>query len=418
VDARGYVGLIAQGRYDDAYELHLEHNPLPGIISRICPHPCERVCRRAEEDEPVTICDLKGFMFDRVSGGRRQKVFTLPKERKKQKVAVVGAGPAGLSVAFWLGKCGYDVVVFEKLPVAGGIVREAIQPSRLPAAVIDQEVEDIRKMCVAIRTNTPIGPDGMSLDEIFAKEFAAIFLGLGAHRKVPVKGAKKTEEPKTAPEPGKAEKNAWLAEQGVKLDEKGNIVADSVTGATSREGVFAGGEVVSGAGVTVTAVGGARRAAQGIDVFLGGALSDYWTDRFPQTETVKSRYDADTPRPPRAKPGQEDAAVKGFTEPEALAQAERCLSCMTEQCIGCNICEVNCPTAAIEIMTSQNGGRHIDSYEIDYGKCQLCKVCVDVCPTRTLTHTPQFEASDYKRSDMVYGKGKMTRQTPMRGDGS
>jgi NADPH-dependent glutamate synthase beta subunit-like oxidoreductase len=413
VDARGYIGLVAQGRYDDAYELHLQQNPLPGIISRICPHPCERMCRRGEEDAPVTICDLKGFMFDHTSAGRRQKIFTLPKERKGKKVAVVGGGPAGLSVAFWLGKCGYDVVVFERLPVAGGIVRAAIAPARLPADIIDQEVEDIRRMCVAIRTNTPIGPGGLSLDDLFAKEFDAVFLGIGAHRKVPVKGKDKTDKP-AEPELSRAEKNAWLIEQGVELDDQGNIVVQDKTRETSRPGVFAGGEAILGPGVTVTTVGCARRAARSIDTFLNGTLSDYWEHNDLQAESIKSRYDTDTPRPPRTKPGEE---APGLTEKQAIAQAERCMSCMTEQCIGCRVCEKYCPPQAIKVVTSQDKSRRtIDAYEVDYGKCQLCATCVDVCPTRTLTHTPEFETGDYGRPEMIYGKDKMLRITALRED--
>lgn len=415
VDARGYIGLVAQGRYDDAYELHLEHNPLPGIVSRICPHPCERACRRGEEDAAVTICDLKGFMFDNTSAGRRQKIFSLPKERKEKKVAVVGAGPAGLSVAFWLGKCGYDVVIFERLPVGGGIVREAIAPARLPADIIDQEVEDIRKMCVAIRTNTPVGPDGLSLDDLFAKDFGAVFLGIGAHRKVPAKGKDKDKAEKAAPEPTRAEKNAWLPEQGVDLDEQGNIAVAPGTNQTSRAGVFAGGEAILGPGVAITTIGCARRAARAIDVFLNGSLSDYWENGFSQMESIKSRYDEDTPRPARAKPGEEPA-TKGFTEKQAIAQAERCLSCMTEQCIGCHICEKYCPPRAIKVTTSQDKTRRIDAYEVDYGKCQLCETCVDVCPTRTLTHTPEFETGDYGRVEMIYGKDKMLRTAVLRED--
>lgn len=415
VNAQGYVGLIAQGRYDDAYELHMENNPLPGMISRVCPHPCERACRRGEEDAPVTICDLKGYMFDNVSAGRRLKVFTLPKARKNKKVAVVGAGPAGLSVAFWLGKCGYDVVIFEKLPTGGGALRAAINPTRLPVEIIDQEVEDIRKMCVAIRTNTPVGPGGLSLDELFAKEFDAIFLAIGAHRKIPVKGVA-DKVAAAAPEPTRAEKNAWLTEQGVHLDDQGNIVVDSGTNLTSQPAVFAGGEAILGPGVAITAIGSARRAAQNIDIFLNNGLSDYWTNGFPKVETIKSRYDAEATRPAKVKPGEAKVPAKGFTEKEAIIQAERCLSCMTEQCIGCRICEMNCPALAMNVTVSQNKTRKINGFEVDYGKCQLCGICSDVCPTRTLTHTPEFATADYGLPEMTYGKEKMLRVAPLRED--
>ena len=544
VDARGYIGLIAQGRYDDAYELHLENNPLPGIISRVCPHPCETACRKGEEDGPVTICYLKRFMSDAASSGRRQRIFAMPKERKGMKVAVVGAGPAGLTAAFYLGKCGYDVTVFERLPVSGGMLRVGIPAYRLPEDIIDGEVDDIRKLGVAIRTNTAVGPGGMSLDDLLAKDFKAVFLGIGAHKPlalkidgenlpgvipgekflsdyrlgkdvklgkrvaivgggntaidcartalrlgatdvriiyrrsrnempalnievedayeegvifeylaaptkitgkakvegieltkmelgppdasgrrspVPIKGSEYIVKMDTViPAISRVPESEWLADQGVELDKRGNIQADKITGATSRTGVYAAGDAATGPSIAIDAIGGARRAARAIDEALNGSASAYWSNGFTKKETVKNRYDSDAGRAHPAKL-EAKSRIKNFaevdkalTEKEAARQAERCLSCMTEECIGCKICEGYCPPKAIKISVSQNADRHIDAYEIDYGKCQLCKTCVDVCPTRTLTHTTEFEAADYDRADMIYGKNKMTRQEPIR----
>lgn len=402
VDARGYIGLIAQGRYDDAYELHLETNPLPDIIGHICPNPCETVCRKAEEDAAVTICLLKRFLSDRVSAGRRKKLFSKPKVGKEKKVAVIGAGPAGLSAAYYLAKCGYEVIIFERLPVGGGVLRADALANKLPARVIDQTISDIKKLGVAIRTNALIGPGGMSLDDIFNDGYDAVFIGIGAHRR---QAAYNDDGDKPV---GRGEKNKWLIKEGVKLDAQGNIGADKETGATSRKAVYAAGEAAVGPTITVNAVGGSRRAAQAIDVFLNGRPSEFWSMTFSKKETIKKRYDPEAPR------AQYDKTEPAFADKIAISQAERCLSCSTEECIGCHMCEKHCPAKAISIATSGGKEYRVDSYEIDYGRCQLCGICVDVCPTRTLKHTQEFEMADYRKADTVYSKDKMLRQVPLR----
>lgn len=404
VDARGYIGLIAEGRFDDAYELHLETNPLPDIVGRICPNPCETVCRKAEEDDAVTICLLKRFIADNVSEGRRKKLFSKPKEQKGKKVAIVGSGPAGLSAAYYLAKCGYEIVIFERQGQAGGIIRADALANKLPAEVIDQGVSDIKMLGVAIRTNTLVGPGGMSLDGIFKDGFEAVFIGIGAHRR---QAAYVDDGDKPV---GRGEKNKWLTEQGVKLDAQGNIAADDETGATSRKGVYAGGEAASGPTITVNAVGGGRRAAKAIDSFLNGRPSEYWSKTFPQAETIKKQYDPDAPR------ADYDKTEPAFPEKIAIIQAERCLACSTEECIGCHMCEAYCPSRAIHIETSGGKEYHVDSYEIDYGLCQLCGACVEICPTQTLVHSKEFEMADYKKENSVYGKDKMMRKVPLRED--
>jgi formate hydrogenlyase subunit 6/NADH:ubiquinone oxidoreductase subunit I len=402
VDARGYIGLIAQGRYDDAYELHLEMNPLPDIVGRICPNPCETVCRKAEEDDAVTICLLKRFLSDRVSAGRRKKLFSKPKESKKKKVAIVGSGPAGLSAAYYLAKCGYEIVIFERLDKAGGVLRADALANKLPPQVIDQAIIDIKTLGVAIRTNALVGPDGLSLDDIFNDGFSAVFLGIGAHRR---QAAYNDDGEKPV---GRGEKNKWLISQGVELDAQGNVGSDKETGATSRKGVYAGGEAAIGPTITVNAVGGSRRAALAMDVFLNKGPSDYWSNTFPKAETIKKRYDPETPR------ATHDKTEPAFAEKIAIVQAERCLACSTEECIGCHMCEVYCPPQAIHIETSGGKEYRVDSYEVDYGRCQLCGTCVDICPTRTIVHTKEFEMADYRKADTRYGKDKMLRQVPLR----
>ncbi len=177
-----YVAHIAAGEYLDAIETIRERNPFPAICGRICHHPCETRCRRGELDEPVAIRSLKRFAadwyFDHVSELPEPKPF--PKT-KKQKVAVVGAGPTGLSCAYFLAKEGYPVTVFEALPVGGGMLFVAIPQFRLPKEVIQKEIEYIAKRGVEIKYNTPINAS-LTVEDLKKQGYAAVFIAAGAQR--------------------------------------------------------------------------------------------------------------------------------------------------------------------------------------------------------------------------------------------
>ncbi len=542
VNAREYIGLISQKRYKDAYAVHLERNPFPATLGRICPHPCESACQRGEEDAPVTICSLKRFFADNVPQEEKMSFFKKPKERKGKKVAVVGSGPAGLTVAYHLGKCGYDVTIFERMPVAGGLLATALPTYRLPVPIIETEVKQILNLGAELRLNTVVGSEGYSLDDLFDQGYSAIFLGVGAHRPMRLKiegeelegvvpgedflikcrlegksdvpervaiigggntaidcarvslrlGAKdvkvlyrrsRAEMPaaptevedaieegvdfqflvapvrilgkegkvkaiecirmklglpdetgRRKPIPiagsefrvetdqvllaiGRIPETEWLKENGVEISKKGTIVVEPSTGATSREGVYAGGDAVTGPSIVVEAIGTANRAAYAIDLKLnGGEPSSYWEDKFPQEEAVKYRYRGEECL--RASPPKRGVKerVKSFVEVEmtfpkevAFQQAERCLSCMTQRCIGCFLCEKICPSQAINISAFQNGERKIERYQIDYGRCQFCGLCVEVCPTLTLEHTPHYELAEYTRQLAIYDKGRILK---------
>jgi heterodisulfide reductase subunit A-like polyferredoxin len=178
VNAHGYVTLIAQGRYEEAMKVILRSLPLPGVLGRICPHPCETACRRGEVDEPVSICALKRFVADTVDVEK----LPLPEiDRKNEKVAIIGSGPAGLTAAYFLALDGYDVTIFESLSVAGGMLRVGIPDYRLPPEVLEKEIRAITRLGVEIRYNTALGRD-ITLDKLFADGFRAIYLGIGAHQ--------------------------------------------------------------------------------------------------------------------------------------------------------------------------------------------------------------------------------------------
>ncbi|MEW6386487.1 MAG: NAD(P)-binding protein [Thermodesulfobacteriota bacterium] len=177
INVQGYVQLVKLGKYEEAVQLIMERLPLPGVLGRVCPHPCEEKCRRLEVDEPVAICNLKRFAADQVD------LATLPKplvEARPEKVAIIGSGPAGLACAYHLALKGYRPTIFEALPQAGGMLRVGIPDYRLPKDILDKEINNILRLGVDLKTNTALGRD-FSLDDLSAQGYKAVFLGLGCH---------------------------------------------------------------------------------------------------------------------------------------------------------------------------------------------------------------------------------------------
>lgn len=174
-DCQGYVGMIANGQYEEALKLIKEKIPLPASIGRVCPHPCEDHCRRKLVDEPISIAWLKRFAADLAAAN--PYIPEIPEETGK-KVAVIGGGPMGLSSAYFLRLKGHSVTVFEAMPHFGGMLRYGIPQYRLPKEVVDAEVEAIEKMGIELRPNTKIGQD-ISFEQI-RKDYDAVILGIGA----------------------------------------------------------------------------------------------------------------------------------------------------------------------------------------------------------------------------------------------
>ena len=176
-DVPEYIRLVAQGRHTEAYLLNRQSNVFPGILGRVCDRPCEPACRRGRIDEkPVAICRLK-----RVAADNRGPVESfLPRggEPNGRRVALVGAGPASLTVANDLAPLGYQCTIFERQAVAGGLMRYNIPAFRLPVAVLDEEIGYVTRMGVDLRLGTPVQSMGALLDE----GWDAVFVGSGAPR--------------------------------------------------------------------------------------------------------------------------------------------------------------------------------------------------------------------------------------------
>jgi heterodisulfide reductase subunit A-like polyferredoxin len=480
LSAQGYVQLIKEKKYPEALALIMDRLPLPGSIGRICPHPCETDCRRQEVDEPLAICNLKRFVADQADWE------TLPAPempRRQEAVAIVGAGPAGLSCAYHLALKGYGVVIFEAAPEAGGWLRYGIPAYRLPREVLQREVAFLKRLGVEIRLNSPIGGDTSINDLLTRDGFKAVFLGVGTQESVrlPVPGAEASgvlwgveylkeansgssspvqgkkvvvvgggnvafDVARTARRQGAAQitmvaleapeelpASPWEVEEaraegieiihrwGVKqiiapegqvtgielkavtrvfdengrfaptyledrlstreadavilavgqkadlkfitaadeieLTPRGLIAADPETMATSRAGVFAGGDVVTGPWIAIGAVAAGREAAISIDRYLNGR--DLQADREALLSPVKEGHwnpiPADLPREgravmpelPREEWGRDFQELNlGFTEDQAGAEAARCLNC--GGCSECRQCLEVCQAEAID----------------------------------------------------------------------
>ncbi len=175
-DVPEYIRLIALGRFGDAYMLNRKSNVFPGILGRVCDRPCEPVCRRGRvEDKPVAICRLKRVAADN-RGDITSRLPVAPKQKNGKRIALVGAGCASLTVVNDLMPLGYECVIYEALDKTGGLMRTNIPAFRLPASVLDEEIDYIVDMGADLRLNTPVN----SMRELLDEGYDAIFVGSGA----------------------------------------------------------------------------------------------------------------------------------------------------------------------------------------------------------------------------------------------
>lgn len=188
IGIQGYIKLASLGKYTEALELIKKNNPFPAVCGRICPHSCEQACTRGEIDEPIAIDEIKKFIAEQDLNAERRFV---PNKRYDygKKIAIVGAGPSGLSCAYYLAIDGYAVTVFEKEALLGGMLTLGIPSFRLEKEIVNAEIDILREMGVEFKTGVEVGKD-VTLDQLRAQGFKAFYLAIGAQsaRKLGVDG--------------------------------------------------------------------------------------------------------------------------------------------------------------------------------------------------------------------------------------
>ena len=179
VDVEGYITAIRKRDFQQAVAIIREHLPLPSTIGRVCHHPCEDACKQGRIGDPVSIMELKRFVMDYILEDDMEPAAI--ERTEKEKVAIIGSGPAGLAAAYDLVREGYGVTVYEASLIAGGMLSTGIPDYILPREIIESEIDYIRKLGVDIQTDTRIG-DGLSLDELSNKGFKASLLATGVQK--------------------------------------------------------------------------------------------------------------------------------------------------------------------------------------------------------------------------------------------
>lgn len=498
-----YVGYIAEGKPEQALAVIREKIPFPSVCGRVCFHPCETKCQREQVDEPISIRVLKRYASKHDTGEWKQKQKLAPKTEKR--VAVVGAGPCGLTAAFYLAKLGHSVTVFEALPEPGGMMRFGIPDYRLPKDVLKDEINEILSLGVELKKNTRIE----SLDKLSKDGYNAIFLAVGAHEgmKMGVEGEdspgvmdcasflrevsldKNTKIGKRvavvgggnaaidsartalrlgaeevtliyrrsrAEMPANPEEIVAAEEEGIKtfflanptkitskagelwmecirmqLGEpdasgrrrpepvkgseftmsfdniiaaigqrphipeqfkvkigKGNTIeANKDTLATSLEGVYAGGDAMTGPASVIGAIAAGRQAAISIDKYLGGKGDiDEQLAEPAEKEPPLTRME----RRDRVHP--EELPAKGrttaFTEVESILTTEEAVK-EASRCLKCNFAYT------------------VGEFGADMGYCIFCGLCVEACPRDALFLGYDYERSKYRRSELELTKEEL-----------
>lgn len=494
---RDYIKLAGEGKFKEAWELLKEDNPLPAITGRVCYHPCESVCNRGRFDEPIAVHSIERFIGDYGLGLTMPPINVAP---KKEKIAIVGSGPAGLTCGYYLARKGYHVTIFEALPVSGGMLNVGIPKYRLPKKVLEAEINSIEQLGVEIRTNTAIGKD-LTIDDLFCQGYQIVFVATGAHngqrlgilgqdsqgviqgvsflrdlslghkvkvgRKVAVIGGgnvaidaarcalrlgskevfilyrrSREEMPASEEEISSAEDEgikieyltapteiftcdgkmagircnrmklgkpdasgrrepipiegsefdfytdtvilaigqvpdlSFVSGSGIKITERGTIVVDPLNLSTTRDRIYAGGDVISGPARVADAIKDGKRAAQAIDAALTGQELVEERGKVVEYEDLNMNYFSPEQRQEELRLSLEKR-VTSFGEinlglgEATVSEAKRCFHCGA--CSLCEICQQFCPEGIIF-------EGEIGEIEIDYDYCKGCGICANECP--------------------------------------
>jgi len=348
------IEQILAGRVDLAIETIKRDIALPAVLGRICPAPCEKVCRRKDHDQPVAICLLKRFAADD-DLGHPNPYRPVCKEPTGKKVAIIGAGPAGLSAAYYLTQQGVKCVVFDKFDKPGGALRNGPLKQVLPDDVLDRETSLIFSLGPEFRGCTEIGKD-ISFEQICA-EYDAVFAACG--------GAETHN----------------ISSFGLEMSEKG-VRADAGTYQTSRQGVFAGGRSIGRTNLCVRAAADGKEAAESIVQYLSGrvvGVKKRFNSRLGQVseQEMQSFLSGASPEG-RIEPAGQSA---GYLYEQAQKEAQRCLHCQCAKPENCLLREQARQNQARQ--RSYKGQRkpfirqnNPAGVVFEQGKCILCGLCI------------------------------------------
>lgn len=298
--------LLANGKFDEALRVVKKDIALPAVLGRICPAPCERACRRRNVDEAVSICTLKRYAADHDLA--KKEVF-LPEIAKPngKRIGIIGSGPAGLSAAYFLLQKGYQCVLYDKNPLAGGALRYAVPDDRLPKEVLDEEIEIIRQMGAEFEMNHEMPVDGLNA---IRKQFDGVIVATG-------------------------EDNADFNE----LDKKNkSFIVEKNTFRTNLEGVFAIGSSIKPGRVAIRAVAHGKEAAIAMDQYINGQSITGEVKMFNSRigRMLEVEHDAfmlEAISDPRNKP----EGTNGFSLEEVQNEAARCMHCDCRKKFDCKL---------------------------------------------------------------------------------
>ena len=359
MDIPRMIRLIAAGRVEEAVATVKERIPIPAVLGRICPELCEKGCRRGDLDSPVAIRLLKRYVGDCDIASENPY---LPECRPPtgKRVAIIGAGPAGLSAAYYLARDGHGCVIFDDHEQPGGMLRYGVPEDALPRGVLDAEVRSILRLGIEFRPGVRVGQE-VSLGDL-SREFDAVLVATG---EMTSEAAELLALP--------------LAGKGLRADRKTQMM-------TAVPGVFVAGSALSPSRHAVRAVGSGRAAACSISqYFAGESLSGgdrpYTVHMGRLDEQELAAFAAEAPRYGRLTPAGGEWV--GFSEDEARGEAERCLHCDCAGLAGCKLREWAMRYGASarryrdDRRTFQRESTH-PAVVYESGKCIACGLCVQI----------------------------------------
>jgi len=305
------IRQIAAGKFQDAIATVKKDIALPAVLGRICPKPCEKGCRRAVFDEAVSICLLKRYVAD-LDLQSANPYLPPCKPAQDKRVAIVGAGPAGLAAAYYLRQNGYGCTIYDEHEQPGGMLRYGVSQQDLPRDVLDKEVAVIEKLGVKFQSKTRIG-DALSMEDL-RRDFDAVFVAIGQFKSGDVKS------------------------MGLKEGTNG-ISIDGKTYQTNLPGVFAGGDAVHKRKLTVRAVADGKEAAVSISQYLSGCsvtgpIKEFNIRIGKLMDGEIEKFLACADKAQRTRPLGKDG---GLTDQQARKESTRCLHCDCRKADTCKL---------------------------------------------------------------------------------